>query len=191
MTKVLNILSEAQNKGLDFASSISHPATSVEEYAWSAQWPDIIGGLDEDERALVTRNGLDTVLYDEKLKNGEHRVRGFVRAIMTLPIEGQSHLRSVEESGLPSPKGTYALYVEVDRESYIALQSAFKNKTSARVWGTLANRLPFLEEAFGSRLEIEESGGNNRVKVIRVEHPVLIFGPERKPACGNNIQGFD
>lgn len=131
-------------------------------HAVSALFPDVVRDLDEKSRAERVRAGADTVLL--AAAEGTTTTRGFVRVAMRVPVG--------------DPNGQlYGVFVEVDKDAYRALQRAFREKAAVRVWGTLANRLPLLEDAFGTRVEIVEDGSDLRARVVTAEHVLLTKGP--------------
>lgn len=137
-----------------------------EETALQARWPEPVLALSSSEREARVRQGLDTIiLADESAPGGK---RGFVRAVLRVPLES--------EGGQ-----VYGVFVEVDREGYAKLREAFEEKREARVWGTLATRLPLLEDALDSEVEILEDGSERRALVIAAKHDALRFGPEVGP----------
>ncbi len=130
-----------------------------ERTALSARWPEAVLSLSDDERARRVRAGSDTVVLHEP-----GATRGFVRAVLTVP--------------LGHPKGSvYGVFVEVDRAAYAALKRAFADKAPAKVWGKLATRLPYLEDAFGTEVEILEDGGDLRARVVAARSALLVDGP--------------
>jgi hypothetical protein len=131
--------------------------------ALSARWPEPVLALSDDERERRVRQGKESVLLDEIV--GDTRVtRGFVRAVLTVP--------------LGHPRGSvYGVFVEVDRPAYAELQRAFREQKPARVWGRLATRLPYLDEAVGTDVEILEDGGELRARVVAARSTLLQDGP--------------
>ena len=130
--------------------------------ALSARWPEPVLLLSEDERATRVREGKETILYDST--GDQTRLRGFVRAVLKVPI------------GHPKAS-TYSVFVEVNREAYRTLQAAHRSRVPARVWGQLATRLPYLEEALGSEVEVLEDGSDLRPRVISAKSALLLEGP--------------
>ena len=139
-----------------------------EQHAVSAVWPDAIAALPAAERERRVRKGADTLLLDDVDERGARHTRGFVRVVLRVPVG--------REDG-----AVYGVFVEVDRDGYSTLQQAYKTRTAARVWGTLANRLPLLEDAFETRVLVEEDGSDRRARVVEAEHEVLRAGPEIGP----------
>ncbi len=140
----------------------------VEETALSARWPEAVLQLSDDERRARVRSGLDTVLLDEIGVSGDRRTRGFVKVVLRVPLH--------------HPKArVYGVFVEVEREGYVALQQAFRRKDAARVWGRLATRLPFLDDAYGTRVVVEEDGSDRRARVVDAESDLLRDGPAVGP----------
>lgn len=134
-----------------------------ERSALQARWPEAVLALSDEERVRRVRVGQDSVLLDETL--GEvRRIRGFVRAVLKVPL---GHPRA----------SVYGVFVEVDRNAYQSLQRAHRTKEPARVWGRLATRLPFLEGAFETDVEILEDGSDLRARVIAARDPLLLEGP--------------
>lgn len=133
-----------------------------EETALMARWPDEVAVLSKEEREERVRQGLDTILYEDP----EQGRRGFVRAVLRVPLEAD------EASGAQ----VYGVFVEVDREGYLALKQAFRDGEPARVWGKLATRLPLLEDAFGTAVEIEETGGDRRAQIVAADDEHLRHG---------------
>ena len=130
-----------------------------ERTALSARWPEPVLSLSDEERTRRVRVGHDTVVDED-----EGGKRGFVRAVLTVPL------------GHPKA-AVYGVFVEVDRKGYEALRRAFKDKAPARVWGKLATRLPYLEDAFGADVEILEDGGDLRARVVAARSDLLKDGP--------------
>lgn len=130
-----------------------------ERTALLARWPEPVLELSEEDRAARVRVGQDSVLYNDGAST-----RGFVRAVLKVPL------------GHPKAS-TYGVFVEVDRASYGALQQAFKQKQPARVWGKLATRLPHLEDAFDTEVEILEDGSDLRARVVDAKSPLVKDGP--------------
>ncbi len=140
----------------------------TEKTALNAQLPDAALGIPADERGRRLRRGADTVLIDEYV-DGQRHTRGFVKCVLRVPLH--------------EPEGaTYGVYVEVDKDGYRTLQQAFRDKRPVKVWGRLANRLPLLEDAFDSGVEILEDGSELRARVVDARHPLLLSGPEIGPA---------
>jgi hypothetical protein len=134
----------------------------------SASWPEAVLVLSDDERKARVRAGLDTVLLDEVGDGGARRTRGFVKVVLRVPLH--------------HPKArVYGVFVEVDRDGYRALQLAFKNKQAAQVAGRLATRLPFLDDAYGTRVVVEEDGSDQRARVVDADSESLIDGPKIGP----------
>jgi hypothetical protein len=128
-----------------------------------ASLPDVVLDLDEEEQRKRVRRGLDTVLFVDGNGAGA-RTRGFVRALLHVP--------------LGHPQATlYSVFVEVERAAYETLQAAFRAGQAATAHGTLATRLPHLEDAFGAQVQVEEGGGDGRARIIHSEHPLLLRGP--------------
>lgn len=134
-----------------------------ERTALQARWPEPVLALSDEERGLRVRVGQDTVLLDE-IAGDKRTTRGFVRAVLKVPL---GHPRA----------SVYGVFVEVDRPAYVQLQRAHKQKEPARVWGRLATRLPYLEDAFGSEVEILEDGSDLRARVVAARHQLLLEGP--------------
>lgn len=140
----------------------------LDDTALSAAWPEAVLQLSEDERQRRVRRGLDTVLLDEVGEGGRHRTRGFVRAVLRVPLD--------------HPKArVYGVFVELDREAYVALQQAFMHKEEARVKGRLATRLPFLDDAYGTGVWLVEDGSDRRARIVEVESESLRTGPRIGP----------
>lgn len=140
----------------------------VEETALSARWPEPVLLLSELERTGRVRVGLDSVLFDDVKSDGSRITRGFVRVVLRVPLS--------------SPQGrVYGVFVEVDRHAYASLQRAFKAKTPTRVRGRLATRLPFLDAAYGSEVEVEEDGSDARARVVFAADSSLNDGPQVGP----------
>lgn len=136
--------------------------------ALQAAWPEAVLALSEAERERRVRKGLDSVLLDEIGDDGRRRTRGFVRAVLRVPLD--------------HPKArVYGVFVEVERDAYLALRRAFADKVEARVEGRLATRLPFLDEAYGSRVWLVEDGSDRRARVVDVENDTLRHGPTIGP----------
>lgn len=138
-----------------------------EPRALAARWPEPVLGLSEEERRQRVRAGAESVMLDEPA--GERRLtRGFVRAVLKVPL------------GHPRAQ-TYGVFVEVDRRGYEALRRAHQSGVPARVWGTLATRLPWLEAAYGAAVEILEEGGEQRPRVVDTRSELLRQGPPVGP----------
>lgn len=138
--------------------------TDVEEErtALSARWPEPVLALSDEERARRVRAGTDTVMLDDTATGTK---RGFVRAVLTVP--------------LGHPRGAvFGVFVEVDRAAYAALKKAHQTKQPARVWGTLATRLPYPDDAIGAEVEIIEDGSDRRCRVVASRHKTIVDGPE-------------
>lgn len=138
-----------------------------DDSALSAAWPEAVLVLSDDERDRRVRRGLDSVLLDEVDATGR-RTRGFVRAVLRVPL------------GHPKAR-VYGVFVEVDRAAYVALRTAFANKEPAQVKGKLATRLPFLDDAYGTEVEVREDGTDRRAQVVAAESTSLREGPQVGP----------
>lgn len=138
-------------------------AADGEDMALQASWPDPVLALSESEREERVRSGQDTVILD-----GPESRRGFIRAVLRVPV--------TYDSG-----AVYGVFVEVERDAYQKLKQAYESKIPVRVPGKLATRLPLLESALGSVVEILEDGSNRRVRVVAAEHPLLQNGPAIGP----------
>jgi hypothetical protein len=144
------------------------PARS--DTAVTAVLPDAVLALTADEREQRVRRGADTVLLDEIDASGKRAAtRGFVKAVLRVPLDH------------PSAQ-VYGVWVEVDKSAYLSLKLAHKEKQRAQVWGTLATRLPLLEDAFGAEVEILEDGSELRARVTAARHQLLEKGPAIGPA---------
>jgi hypothetical protein len=139
-----------------------------EPTALSAAWPEAVLALSADDRKARVRQGQDTVLLDEVGNDGARKTRGFVRAVLKVPL------------GHPNAR-VYGVFVEVDKDAYLALRKAFVDKRDARVWGTLATRLPFLDDAYGSGVLVVEDGSDLRARVVDVKSASLRHGPAVGP----------
>ena len=139
--------------------------TEQEKTAIAAKWPDPVLALSDDERKARVRSGADTVLLDDP-KN--KRTRGFVRTVLTVPLGHEAAT-------------VYGVFVEVDRAAYQELQQAYKEKRPARVRGRLATRLPHLEEAYESEVEIVEDGSEKRARIVAARHKLLVEGQRIGP----------
>lgn len=154
--------------------SDSGPSEASERTALSAAWPDPVLELSPDERTQRVRRGADTVLLDEIDEGGRRRpARGFVRGVLRVPLDH------------PDAQ-VYGVFVEVTREGYAELKAAYKSHEPVSVWGTLATRLPLLEDAYGSEVCISEDGSDRRPIVIAARHPLLIDGPRIGPELGDD-----
>lgn len=131
--------------------------------ALSARWPEPVLHLSDEERELRVRSGLDTVILDE-IQDGKRTRRGFVRAVLKVPL---GHPRAT----------VYGVFVEVDKDAYLALRDAFQNKAAVRVHGRLATRLPLLEDAYGTDVEIVEDGSDLRARVEMAASRLITEGP--------------
>lgn len=140
----------------------------LEETALSAKWPEPVLVLSDDDRKSRVRAGLDSVLFDDVKADGSRVTRGFIRAVLRVPLD--------------APKGrVYGVFVEVDRAGYVALQQAFKDKVPTRITARLATRLPFLDDAYGSSVVVEEDGSDRRARVVDVDSASLRQGPTVGP----------
>ena len=140
-----------------------NPAVDDGGVAVSARWPEPVLQLDDDERARRVRTGADSVMLDDE-RAGGRVTRGFVRAVLRVP--------------LGHPKASvYGVFVEVDRSAYQALKAAHQQKQPVRVWGRLATRLPYLDEAFDAEVELLEDGSELRARVVGTHSPLLRDGP--------------
>ena len=149
-------------------AAIDPAAADLDDSALSASLPEPVLVLPDDERHKRVRQGQDSVLLDEILPDGRRRTRGFVRAVLRVPL---SH-----------PKArVYGVFIELDKEGYLAVRRAFVDKQEVRVWGRLATRLPFLDDAYGSDVCIAEDGSDRRARVVEVKAPSLIEGPQVGP----------
>jgi hypothetical protein len=127
--------------------------------ALQARWPEPVLALSDEERMARVRYGTDTVLFDDA-----GRKRGFVRAVLTVP--------------LGHPKASvYGVFVEVDRAAYEQLKRAHAQKVKTVVRGKLATRLPYLEDAVGADVEIQEDGSDKRCRVVGSTSMLIIEGP--------------
>jgi hypothetical protein len=101
--------------------------------------------------------------------DGDKRTtRGFVRAVLRVP--------------LGNDKGAvYGVFVEVDRAAYAELKKAHAEGRPVRVWGTLATRLPYLEDAYGTPVQILEDGSDKRARVVSAESKAIVNGPTVGP----------
>lgn len=135
--------------------------------ALSASWPEAVLVLSDDERERRVRRGLDTVLLDEVDATGR-RTRGFVRAVLRVPL------------GHPKAR-VYGVFVEVDRAAYAALRKAFTDKTATTITGRLATRLPFLDDAYGTDVDVLEDGSDHRARVVGAVSSSLLEGPQVGP----------
>lgn len=138
-----------------------------DDSALSAAWPEAVLVLSDDERDRRVRRGLDSVLLDEVDAAGR-RTRGFVRAVLRVPL------------GHPKAR-VYGVFVEVDRTAYVALRTAFANKQAVQVQGKLATRLPFLDDAYGTEVEVREDGSDRRAQVVAAASTSLRDGPQVGP----------
>jgi hypothetical protein len=138
-------------------------ADEPERTALAARWPEAVLALSDEERTRRVRVGQDTVLLDET-SGGARVTRGFVRAVLKVPL---GHPRA----------SVYGVFVEVDRAAYQSLKRAHQTREPARVWGRLATRLPYLEDAFGSELEILEDGSELRARVVDARSKLILEGP--------------
>ena len=135
-----------------------------ERHALSARWPAAVQELDDDARAVRVRAGSETVLLDA----GTPAARGFVRAVLHVPLGHDDAT-------------VYGVFVEVDREGYLALRAAFRTCTPTRVWGKLAVTLPHLGDACGSDVLVYEDGTEHRARVVEARHALLLAGPPIGP----------
>jgi len=134
----------------------------------AALWPEPVLELTPEERETRVRRGAETVLLEERSADGKRHMRGFIRSVLKVPLDS--------DQGKP-----YGVFVEVNREAYQSLQVAFREKIESTVWGTLATRLPFLEDAYGSEVLLLEDGSEKRARVLEARHPLVIHGPSVGP----------
>jgi hypothetical protein len=135
-----------------------------DDTALVAAWPDPVLRVPEKDREQRVTRGSDTMIFDDP----ESGRRGFVRAVLRVPLghaQGQ----------------TYGVFVEVDREGYGKLKQAFRDKAEVRVWGKLATRLPLLEDAYMSEVEVVEDGSDRRARVTGARHEAILHGPKIGP----------
>lgn len=138
-----------------------------EDVALSARWPEPVLALTVEERERRVRGGSETVLLEDPEAPGGRR--GFVRAVLRVPV---GH-----------PQGAvYGVFIEVEREGYLSLKKAYESRTETRVWGRLATKLPLLERAYGSEVEILEDGSTQRARIVGAQHALLLEGPAIGPA---------
>lgn len=145
--------------------------TDVDDFAdnaLSASWPEAVLVLSDDERERRVRRGLDSVLLDEIDADGNRRTRGFVRVVLRVPL------------GHPKAR-VYGVFVEVERAGYVTLRKAFTDKAAVTVTGRLATRLPFLDDAYGTDVDIVEDGTDSRARVVGATSPSLLEGPQVGP----------
>lgn len=133
----------------------------AEPMALTAAFPEPVMGLSEAARKKQVRQGMDSVIL---LGEKPSETRGFIRAVLKVPLDH------------PSAQ-TFGIFVEVARTNYEKLQRAFRNSEEAEVVGTVATRLPLLEDAYQSKVWVREYGDHRRVVVVRAEHPLLNQGP--------------
>ena len=134
-----------------------------ERTALRARWPEPVLSLSDEDRQKRVRVGGDSVMLDET--DGTRRVtRGFVRAVLRVPL------------GHPMAS-VYGVFVEVDKLAYQAIKGAHSAHAPARVWGKLATRLPLLEDAFDTEVELLEDGSELRARVVAAKSPLLVDGP--------------
>ncbi len=138
-----------------------------ETHALAARWPEPVLSLSEQERQARVRAGAESVMLDE-LAGAVRTTRGFVRAVLRVPL------------GHPRAQA-YGVFVEVDRAGYEALRRAHRLGVPARVWGTLATRLPYLEAAYGAAVQILEDGTELRPRVVDARSELLRAGPPVGP----------
>jgi hypothetical protein len=150
------------------ALPVLNTPADVDDSALSAAWPEAVLQLPEDEREKRVRTGLDSVLLEDVAHDGTRRMRGFVRVVLRVPLN--------HEKGR-----VYGVFVEVDRAAYGQLKQAFTDKKEVQVWGKLATRLPFLDDAYGSRVCVVEDGSDRRARVTDAESQSLRDGPEVGP----------
>jgi hypothetical protein len=149
---------------------IDDDAPSRAETAITAVLPDPVLELAADERERRVRRGADTILLDEIDSTGKRTgTRGFVKAVLRVPLEH------------PAAQ-VYGVWVEVEKSAYLSLKLAHKEKQQARVRGTLATRLPLLEDAFGAEVEILEDGSEMRARITAARHQLIKDGPAIGPA---------
>ena len=143
-------------------------AADGHETALVAAWPDPILQLPEKDREARVVRGSDTLIF----KDPQGGQRGFVRAVLRVPL-GQPAGQELGQA--------YGVFVEVDREGYGTLKTGFQDKREVHVWGKLATRLPLLEDAYMSEVEVAEDGSDRRARIISARHSALLDGPKIGP----------
>lgn len=145
-------------------------AEEMPQFALQASLPDVVLALSQDQRAAQVRSGLDTVILTQpSAQPGTPPIiRGFVRAVLRVPLH---HPQA----------SVYGVFVEVDKQAYLQLKQGFTHKQHTEVWGTLATKLPFMDDAFGTAVQIAEEGHDARARVIAAKSPILLHGPSVGP----------
>ena len=141
---------------------------AIADTALNATLPEPVLVLSPAQREGRVRQGLDTVMLDDVDATGGRRTRGFVKAVLRVPL---NH---------PAAR-VYGVFIEVDRDAYVGLRRAFAEKTPTEVKGRLATRLPFLDDAYGTDVVVREDGSDARARVVEVASPLLRDGPTVGP----------
>ena len=136
-----------------------------EPMALVAAFPEAVMALSTEERQERVRQGMDSLILMPGAETTEAPIRGFVRVVLKVPLHH------------PQAQ-TFGVFVEVDKSEYQKLKQAFSSIEEVEVKGTLANRLPLLEDAFGSKVWLKEFGDHRRTRITEAEHELIINGPK-------------
>ena len=136
-----------------------------EPMALVAAFPEAVMKLSTEERSNRVRQGMDSLILMPAQQGSQDTIRGFVRVVLKVPLHH------------PQAQ-TFGVFVEVDKNAYQELKTAFASSEEVEVKGTLANKLPLLEEAYGSKVWLKEFGDHRRTRITEAEHELLIKGPK-------------
>ena len=136
-----------------------------EPMALVAAFPEAVMALSTEERQERVRQGMDSLILMPGAETTDAPIRGFVRVVLKVPLHQPQALN-------------FGVFVEVDKSEYQKLKQAFSSNEEVEVKGTLANRLPLLEDAFGSKVWLKEFGDHRRTRITEAEHELIINGPK-------------
>jgi hypothetical protein len=136
-----------------------------EPMALVAAFPESVMNLSTQERQKRVRQGMDSLILIPNTNDEHSQTRGFVRVVLKVPLHH------------PQAQ-TFGVYVEVQQSDYEKLKIAFKSSEEVEVTGTLANKLPLLEDAYGTKVWVKEFGDHRRTVVTEAEHELLLQGPK-------------
>ena len=139
--------------------------TGCEPMALVATFPEAVMKLSTQERQNRVRQGMDSLILMPAQQENPEAIRGFVRVVLKVPLHH------------PQAQ-TFGVFVEVDKSAYQELKAAFSSSEEVEVKGTLANKLPLLEEAYGSKVWLKEFGDHRRTRITEAEHELIIKGPK-------------
>jgi len=143
----------------------SNEASGCEPMALVAAFPEPVMSLSNQERQKRVRQGMDSLILIPNADDLHASTRGFVRVVLKVPLHH------------PQAQ-TFGVFVEVQKGDYEKLKTAFKSSEEVQVTGTLANRLPLLEDAYGTKVWVKEFGDHRRTVVTEAEHELLLQGPK-------------